>query len=382
MHRKSLILLLSSVSFLVIVGLVMLISTCVFNANANAADGYREAKKQGLWLFLGIGVCVGAALTDYRFWKKRNWMLYAGVVFLLVLCFVPGVGREINGESRWIEIGALRLQPSEFAKISVIVFLAYWFSRHPDGGNHFIRGFGVPLAVVALPLFLILFEVDIGTTAVLSATTLLILYVAGSNWKYLTGLCLAGVVAFIGMMSYAPNRVQRIMAFLDLEEHQNEAGYQQWLSLMAIGSGGLTGRGVGEGRLKMMYMPFAHTDFIFPMIGEEMGMVCTILVVLAFIFLVFSGFIIGAHAPDRFGTLLATGLVGYIGLQAFLNIGVTTAILPNTGLTLPFVSYGGSSLLIGFVAVGILINIYRQGVVEKGDDKDWVIRRKRITPRA
>lgn len=382
MHRKSLILLLSSVSFLVIVGLVMLISTCVFNANANAADGYREAKKQGFWLFLGIGVCVGAALTDYRFWKKRNWMLYAGVVLLLVLCFVPGVGREINGESRWIEIGALRLQPSEFAKISVVVFLAYWFSRHPDGGNHFIRGFGAPLAFVALPLFLILFEVDIGTTAVLSATTLLTLYVAGSNWKYLTGLCLAGVVAFIGMMRYAPNRVERIMAFLDLEEHQNEAGYQQWLSLMAIGSGGMTGRGVGEGRLKMMYMPFAHTDFIFPMIGEEMGMVCTILVVLAFIFLVFSGFIIGAHAPDRFGTLLATGLVGYIGVQAFVNIGVTTAILPNTGLTLPFVSYGGSSLLIGFVAVGILINIYRQGVVEKGDDKDWVIRRKRITPRA
>ena len=309
-------------------------------------------------------------------------MLYAGVVLLLVLCFVPGVGREINGESRWIEIGALRLQPSEFAKISVVVFLAYWFSRHPDGGNHFIRGFGAPLAFVALPLFLILFEVDIGTTAVLSATTLLILYVAGSNWKYLTGLCLAGVVAFIGMMRYAPNRVERIMAFLDLEEHQNEAGYQQWLSLMAIGSGGMTGRGVGEGRLKMMYMPFAHTDFIFPMIGEEMGMVCTILVVLAFIFLVFSGFIIGAHAPDRFGTLLATGLVGYIGVQAFVNIGVTTAILPNTGLTLPFVSYGGSSLLIGFVAVGILINIYRQGVVEKGDDKDWVIRRKRITPRA
>ena len=382
MHRKSLILLLSSVSFLVIVGLVMLISTCVFNANANAADGYREAKKQGFWLFLGIGVCVGAALTDYRFWKKRNWMLYAGVVLLLVLCFVPGVGREINGESRWIEIGALRLQPSEFAKISVVVFLAYWFSRHPDGGNHFIRGFGAPLAFVALPLFLILFEVDIGTTAVLSATTLLTLYVAGSNWKYLTGLCLAGVVAFIGMMRYAPNRVERIMAFLDLEEHQNEAGYQQWLSLMAIGSGGMTGRGVGEGRLKMMYMPFAHTDFIFPMIGEEMGMVCTILVVLAFIFLVFSGFVIGAHAPDRFGTILATGLVGYIGLQAFVNIGVTTAILPNTGLTLPFVSYGGSSLLIGFVAVGILINIYRQGVVEKGDDKDWVIRRKRITPRA
>ncbi|MAB76956.1 MAG: putative lipid II flippase FtsW [Verrucomicrobiales bacterium] len=381
MHQKSLIMLLSAVSFLVIVGLVMLISTCVFSAGADPTDGYREAKKQGVWLFLGIVLCVWAAMTDYRFWKKRNWLLYGGVVVLLALCFVPGIGRDINGESRWVEIGALRLQPSEFAKIAVITFLAYWFSRHPDGGNHLIQGFGAPLAIVSLPLLLILFEVDIGTTAVLSATTFLILFVAGTNWKYLTGLCLAGVVAFIGMLNYAPNRVERIMAFLDLEKHQDGAGYQQWLALMAIGSGGMTGRGIGEGRLKMMYMPFAHTDFIFPMIGEEMGLIFTILVVLAFVFLVFSGFIIGAHAPDRFGTLLALGLAGYIGFQAFLNIGVTTAILPNTGLTLPFVSYGGSSLLVGFVSIGILINIYRQGVVEQVEGKDWVIRKNRITPR-
>ncbi len=381
MHQKSLIMLLSAVSFLVIVGLVMLISTCVFSAGADPTDGYREAKKQGVWLFLGIVLCVWAAMTDYRFWKKRNWLLYGGVVVLLTLCFVPGIGRDINGESRWVEIGALRLQPSEFAKIAVITFLAYWFSRHPDGGNHLIQGFGAPLAIVSLPLLLILFEVDIGTTAVLSATTFLILFVAGTNWKYLTGLCLAGVVAFIGMLNYAPNRVERIMAFLDLEKHQDGAGYQQWLALMAIGSGGMTGRGIGEGRLKMMYMPFAHTDFIFPMIGEEMGLIFTILVVLAFVFLVFSGFIIGAHAPDRFGTLLALGLAGYIGFQAFLNIGVTTAILPNTGLTLPFVSYGGSSLLVGFVSIGILINIYRQGVVEQVEGKDWVIRKNRITPR-
>ena len=381
MHQKSLIMLLSAVSFLVIVGLVMLISTCVFSAGADPTDGYREAKKQGVWLFLGIVLCVWAAMTDYRFWKKRNWLLYGGVVVLLALCFVPGIGRDINGESRWVEIGALRLQTSEFAKIAVITFLAYWFSRHPDGGNHLIQGFGAPLAIVSLPLLLILFEVDIGTTAVLSATTFLILFVAGTNWKYLTGLCLAGVVAFIGMLNYAPNRVERIMAFLDLEKHQDGAGYQQWLALMAIGSGGMTGRGIGEGRLKMMYMPFAHTDFIFPMIGEEMGLIFTILVVLAFVFLVFSGFIIGAHAPDRFGTLLALGLAGYIGFQAFLNIGVTTAILPNTGLTLPFVSYGGSSLLVGFVSIGILINIYRQGVVEQVEGKDWVIRKNRITPR-
>ncbi len=381
MHRKSLILLLTSVSFLVIVGVVMLISTCIFSAHADTADGYREAKKQAVWLLLGIGACCWAAATDYRFWKRHNWLFFGTVVFLLALCFVPNIGREINGERRWIEIGVLQIQPSEIGKLSVVVFLAYWFSRHPDGGSHFLRGFGFPLAIVALPVLLILFEVDIGTTAVIAATTMLILFVAGTDWKYLTGLGLTAVAGFIGMMSYAPDRVERIMAFLDLEKHQHGAGFQQWLSLMAIGSGGMLGRGVGEGRLKMLYMPFAHTDFIFPMIGEEMGLVCTILVVIAFITLVISGFVIGFHAPDRFGTLLATGLVGFIGFQAFLNIGVTTAILPNTGLTLPFVSYGGSSLLIGCLAVGILINIYRQGVDEKAEEKDWVLR-KRITPRS
>tara|TARA_R110000850_G_scaffold216951_3_gene342412 strand:+ start:456 stop:1601 length:1146 start_codon:yes stop_codon:yes gene_type:complete len=381
MHRKSLILLLSSVSFLVIVGVVMLISTCIFSAQADAADGYREAKMQGVWLLLGIATCWWAAMTDYRFWRRNNWLIYGGVVFLLVMCFVPMVGREINGESRWISVGALQIQPSELGKFSIVIFLAYWFSRHPDGGRHLFRGFVAPLGIVALPLGLILFEVDIGTTAVLAATTLLVLFIAGTDWKYLTGLCLSGVAVFIGMMSYAPDRVERIMAFLDLEKHQHGAGFQQWLSLMAIGSGGMLGRGVGEGRLKMLYMPFAHTDFIFPMIGEEMGLVFTGLVIVAFITLVVAGFSIGFHAPDRFGTLLAIGLVGFVGFQAFLNIGVTTAILPNTGLPLPFVSYGGSSLLIGFLAVGVLVNIYRQGIDQETEERDWVTR-KRITPRA
>ncbi|MEM9280626.1 MAG: putative lipid II flippase FtsW [Verrucomicrobiota bacterium] len=381
MHRKSFTLLLASVSFLVIIGIVMLISTCVFSAHADSTDGYREAKKQAVWLVLGVGVCWWAAATDYRFWKRHNWTFYALVVVLLALCFVPNVGREIHGEKRWIEIGMVQFQPSEIGKVSLVVMLAYWFSRHPDGGRHLLRGFAFPLGMVALPLLLILFEVDIGTTAVLALTMILVMFVAGTDWKYLTGLCLSGVAGFIGMMSYAPNRVERIMAFLDLEKYQNGAGFQQWLSLMAIGSGGMFGRGLGEGRLKMLYMPFAHTDFIFPMIGEEMGMIFTILVVLSFIILVVSGFVIGFHAPDRFGTLLAVGLVGFIGFQAFLNIGVTTAVLPNTGLTLPFVSYGGSSLLVGFIAVGILINIYRQGIDERLLEKDWV-KRNRITPRA
>lgn len=380
MHRKSLVLLLSSVSFLVIVGFVMLVSTCVFGASANEADGYREAKKQAVWLLLGFGACWAAASIDYRFWKRYAWWIFGGVCVLLSLCFVPGVGMEINGERRWIGLGPLQIQPSEMGKIAVVVFLAYWFSRHPDRGGHFLYGFAFPLAILSLPLGLILFEVDIGTTTVLATTTFLVLFVAGTNWKYLTGLAMTGMVGFLGMLSYAPDRMERIMAFLDPEKHRLGAGFQQWISLMALGSGGLTGRGVGEGRLKMLYMPFAHTDFIFPMIGEEMGLLTTVLVVLAFITLAVTGFVIAFHAPDRFGSLLAVGLAGFICFQGFLNIGVTTSILPNTGLTLPFVSYGGSSLVMGFFAVGILINVFRQGRAKEEETRDWVSR-KRVTPR-
>lgn len=377
MYRKSLTALLVAVSFLTIVGFVMLISTCVFSAHA---DGYREAKRQGVWLALGIGVCWWAACTDYRFWKKQVWLLFAGVCVLLALCFIPGVGMEINGERRWIGAGPFQVQPSELGKIAIVVFLAYWFSRYPDCGRNLLRGFAFPLGIVAVPLVLILFEVDIGTTAVLSATTFLILFIVGVNWKYLTGLAMTGVAAFIGMLSYAPDRMERVMAFLDPEKHRLGAGFQQWISLMAIGSGGEMGRGIGEGRLKMLYMPFAHTDFIFPMIGEELGLLGTVAVVLAFIVIAVSGCFIAFHAPDRFGAILATGLVSYISFQAFFNIGVTTSIMPNTGLTLPFVSYGGSSLVIGFLAIGILVNIYRQGDHESGDASCWT-RRRRLTPR-
>jgi cell division protein FtsW len=293
---------------------------------------------------------------------------------------VPSIGVEVNGERRWIGFSLFQIQPSEIGKIAVVVFLAYWFSRHPDGGAHFLRGFAMPLGVVAVPVLLILFEVDIGTTAVITSTTFLVLFIAGTNWKYLTSLVMTGVASFIGMMSYAPDRMERIMAFLDLEAHRYGAGFQQWISLMALGSGGIAGRGVGEGRLKMLYMPFAHTDFIFPMIGEEMGLVVTLLVVAAYFSLVVAGFIIALHAPDRFGMLLAVGLVSLVGFQAFLNIGVAISILPNTGLTLPFVSYGGSSFVVGFLIVGILINIFRQGIGKEDEDKTWVLRR-RVTPR-
>lgn len=380
MHRKSAFLLLASVSFLVIVGFVMLVSTCVFSAQAPEVDGYREAKRQAGSLMVGVGALMAASLVDYRFWKRHVWTMLGAVSLFLALCYLPGVGMKVNGSSRWIGLGPVRVQPSEFAKLASVVFLAYWFSRHPDCGKDPVRGFLLPLAVVAIPIGLVLFEVDIGTTAVISASALLLLFVAGVDWRYLSGLVLAGVVGFLGMLHYAPNRMERVMAFLDPEEHKLGAGFQQWISLMALGSGGVTGRGVGEGRLKMLYMPFAQTDFIFPMIGEEMGMIGTLLVVLAFVTIAVCGFVIAFQAPDRFGALLAVGLVSYMVLQAFVNIGVTTSVLPNKGITLPFVSYGGSSLVMALFAVGILVNIFRQGRSKEAENKDWV-NRPRITPR-
>lgn len=380
MQRHSALILLLAVSFLVVIGFVMLVSTCAFTADsAGASDVYREAKHQGVSLIVGIVALCVAALIDYRFWKKHVWGILIATSFFLALCYLPGVGMEINGEKRWIGVGLIRIQPSEFAKIASVIFVAFWYFRYPDRGKSFGKGFIYPLSILAVPLALVLFEVDIGTTTVISATALLMLFVAGVDWKYLTGVILLGVIGFIGMLSYASNRIERILAFLDPEKYRLDEGFQQWISLMAIGSGGMSGRGIGEGRLKMLYMPFAQTDFIFPMIAEEMGLYVTFLIVLAFITLMVCGYVIGYHAPDRFGSLLAVGLSSYISLQAFVNIGVTTSILPNKGIPLPLISYGGSSLVMTLVAVGILINIYRQGRPAEEEMAHWMPR-GRITP--
>lgn len=326
-----------------------------------------------------------AAAVDYHRWQKHVWWIYGAVILLLVLCFVPGIGMEVNNEKRWISarllgISAIQLQPSELAKLAVAILLAHWFAMHPDCGKRFLKGFFLPSLFAGVLIGLVLFEVDMGTAAILTGTFFLLLFVAGVNWKYLGLLAGGGVAGLIGMLQIAPDRMARIVAFMDIEGNKREAAFQQWIGLMALGSGGMDGRGLGSGRLKMLYMPFAHTDFIFPMVGEELGLRATLLVVFAFVLVAVAGITIAFHAPDRFGMLLGLGLVCFIVLQAMLNIGVTTAVLPNTGLPLPFVSYGGSSLLGAMAAVGILLNVYRQGRQEEIESRFWV-RGRRITPR-
>lgn len=380
MAKKSVSLLLLSVGFLLGLGIVMLISTCAFSETSPADDIYKDAKRQVIWILTGVLVCAAAACFDYRLLQRWVWWLVGSVVVLLILCYVPGVGQEINGEWRWIRIAGFQFQPSELSKITIAAFLAYWFALHADSGGHPVRGFLIPVSVTGLIIALVLFEKDMGTAAVLSASFITILFVAGVKWYYLGTLLSVGTCGLALMVKLDPHRTGRILAFLDMEANKLGFAFQQWIGLMALGSGGASGRGLGEGRLKMLYMPFAHTDFIFPMIGEELGLVFTLMVVFAFLVLAVSGIAISFQAPDAFGRLLGVGLVCFIVFQAALNIGVTTAVLPNTGLPLPFVSYGGTALLTVMAAVGILLNIYRQGRMEEAENRYWV-NAKRITPR-
>jgi cell division protein FtsW len=385
MAKRSAHLLVLAVCFLVALGVVMLTSTTVYDGGAPSDDPYFGVKRQLMWVSIGLVACIAVALVDYREWFRFAWWIYAGVIALLVLCFVPHVGQTIHGESRWIDAGliglsAIQIQPSEFAKIALIVIIARWYAMRPDCAQRFWSGLVAPLYIGGFMILLVLFEVDMGTSAVMSVTLFGLLFVAGVSWKYLSGLAVTGSVAFFSMLAVVPNRVERLLAFLDLEAHRAGAGLQQWVSLLAFGSGGVSGLGLGSGRLKMLYMPFAHTDFIFPMIGEELGLPFTLAVVFSFVVFAVMGITIAFHAPDRFGRILAIGIVLVITTQAALNLGVTTAVLPNTGLPLPFVSYGGSALLSAMIGVGLLLSIYRHSDPRRPQTNLW-IPKGRITPR-
>ena len=243
-----------------------------------------------------------------------------------------------------------------------------------------IYGFAIPLVFVALVVSLIITEVDLGTTALIGATTFVIMFVAGTNSILLGALSASGLVGLLCVASWMPERMSRLLAFMHPENYKQDAGLQQMQALIAWGSGGMEGLGLGNGRQKMLYLPYAHTDFIFPMIGEELGLRVSLLVVFLFIVIIVCGMMIALHAKDRFGLLLGCGLVSLLALQAALNIGVTTSLLPNKGLPLPFISYGGSNLAACLFGIGILLNIYRQAKLEP-ENKTRVTVQGRITPR-
>jgi cell division protein FtsW len=361
MQRYSIYLLLISVVGLVALGLVMLFSTSAYAQEAHG-DMYYFIKKDVFWLIIGIGVCMLGALTDYHLWQ-RMWKIWFVVsAILLVLCFVPHVGMKINGSNRWVKLLFMPFQPSELAKIAAVFFVSWWFARQETDPRKILHGFLIPFGVVSVLIGLIAKEVDLGTAALIGATTLAICFIGGANWILIAGFFGAGLAGLISVAMFIPERAARMMSFLHPEADKLGKGLQQWQALIAFGSGGFEGLGLGNGRQKLLYLPYAHTDFIFPMIGEELGLLFTWLVILGFILIILSAGLIAANAKDRFGKILALGIILLISLQAAVNIGMTTSLLPNKGMPLPFISYGGSNLAVCLFMVGILINIHRIGI--------------------
>jgi cell division protein FtsW len=383
MARFSVLILLFAVSALAAIGVIMLASTSFFLEEAGNGEAYGKLVKQGVWLGLGLIAMVGLALTHYHLLYRMRWWIFGASMIGLVLCFIPQVGVEVNGASRWISLkaiglGVLQFQPSELAKLACAIIVAGWFARYEPLTREFVGGFLFPGGLIMIMVLLIAMEVDLGTAALVAVTGGMMMFVAGSRLIYLLPLVVAGAGSLWAVIQFMPNRVARIMAFMDLEKYKDGLGLQQWRALMAFGSGGLDGAGLGNGRQKMLYLPEAHTDFIFPMVGEELGFYGTLFVVGTFVFLVLAGMSIAKNAPDRFSRLLAFGITLTLGVEALINMGVTTALLPNKGLALPFVSYGGSGLLFAMAGIGILINIYRHSTCEQKNDLP-LTRRRRMT---
>lgn len=379
-----------SVVTLVSIGILMLTSTGAYAQEAKG-DPAIFLKKQLQWLGVGTVLCVTTALIDYRRIEKFRWWIYGTSAFLLLLCFIPGVGKNFNGASRWIGIAGQTAQPSEFAKLAAIIMVAWWYSRkemlvrnlRTPRAKELKHGFLIPLGIVLGLVGLIAPEVDLGTSCLIGGTAIVMMFVAGARIWHLLTLAILGLGALALVIKLMPERTGRFLAFLDPEKYPKDA-YQQVQGLVAFASGAMDGRGLGEGMQKFFYLPYAHTDFIFPMVGEELGLWWSLVVVISFLALLLTGTVVSLKSSDHFGKLLGFGIVSLLALQAALNMGVTTMLLPNKGLPLPFISYGGSNLAFCLAGIGILISIYRRGYGESHDPDGVQLRAKiqtRPTPR-
>ncbi|MCE0522737.1 MAG: putative lipid II flippase FtsW [Methylacidiphilales bacterium] len=364
MQRNVAYLLLIVMLGLIALGLVMLSSTSAELAPQDITGVYSNLRKQLVWLVLGGIACVFLSRYDYqKLLRHAPWMVGAACV-MLVLCLIPHIGVRVNGSPRWLRLAGWTYQPSEFAKLALILFLSWWMGKNQRHAREFLRGFFWPILCTGLIFVLMVRQEDYGTTSIMLAIMVAILFCAGTRLLYLLPVPVVGMLGIVAISLFNPQRMARWVAFLHPDQFRDGAGYQQWQGLIALGSGGLSGLGLGNSRQKMYYLPEVNTDFVFPIIGEELGMWVTLAVVLAFLIMVLCSGWITIHAPDPAGVLLGTGITVMIGLQALMNLAVVTSLMPCKGIPLPFISYGGSNLLTCMAAVGILFNMHRQGIYQ------------------
>ena len=322
-------------------------------------DSFFFAKRQ--LLFAGIGVIAMFFIMNVDYWTWRTWAKVLIIVcfFLLVIVLIPGIGMERNGSRSWIGVGAFSIQPSEFMKLAMIAFLAKFLSERQKNITSFRKGFVPALGIVFSAFFIIMMQPDLGTGTVMVGTCIIMIFVAGARISHFVFLGLIGLSGFAALVLSAPYRIKRITSYLNPWEDPLGSGFQIIQSLYAVGPGGLFGLGLGQSRQEFFYLPEPQTVFIFAILSEELGFIGGSLILLLFSILLWRGIRIALGAPDLYGSFVAVGVISMIAIQVMINIGVVTGLIPVTGITLPFLSYGGSSLTLMLMAVGVLLNVSR-----------------------
>ena len=344
---------------LICIGIVMVYSSSGVYALQHLNDDAYYLNRHLVFLCIGVVLTLLAMAIDYRFLQQYAKPLLSFNILLLILVLIPGIGWASFGARRWFKIGPISFQPSELAKVTLMIYVSDYLARKKGQIINFWDGFLPPILIMGLICLLVVKQPDLGTSLLLATIALVIIFIAGAQAKHLASLGLMFLPIIYFLVVRVPYRMRRIIAFIDPWQDSQGVGFQLSQSQIALGSGGIWGVGLGKSVQKMFYLPAAHTDFILSIIGEELGLIGTLVVILLFIAFIWQGARIIKRTKDPFGYYLACGIIAMIGLQAMVNIGVSIGALPTKGLPLPFISYGGSALIFNMIAVGLLLNISR-----------------------
>jgi len=340
-------------------GVVMVFSSSSIMAVRDYGDSLHFLKRQGAYAMLGFGVMALLMRIDLEVLRKAAWPVLAVCALLLVAVLIPGVGKKVGGAARWIKIAGFTFQPAEFVKIGLVLFMAHSLARKQDKVKSFRFGFLPYMLILAVLLGLLLAQPDLGSALTLGVVATAMLLVAGTRLSYLVSIGLFALPFLYFMVMNVDYRRRRILAFLNPWEDPSNTGFQIIQSWIAFGSGGAFGQGLGESKQKLFFLPEAHTDFIFSVIGEELGFIGVIVIAAMFMLLILRGLRTSLNAPNEFSCFLAFGITLLVGMQAFVNMAVVMGMVPTKGLALPFISYGGTSLVTTLAAIGILLNVSR-----------------------
>lgn len=382
LHKPDLVFL-GCFAFIAVFGMVMLSSVSTAVAFQNFQDSLYYVKHQLFNGFIpGLFACAATAIIDYRLWRRMGFTIFVASIILLLAVLIPGLGVSYGGARSWLDIGILQFQPTEVTKLAFILYLAAWMEKRDKRViKDFSDGLMPFLTSLGIVMFLIFLQPDVGTMTVIAMIAFMMYFSAGASLKHLFALGALGTGALAVLIKIAPYRAARFTVFLHPELDPQGIGYHINQALLAIGSGGIFGLGFGYSRQKHLYLPEVIGDSVFAIIAEELGFIACTVVLLIFLTMLYRGFRIARQAPDNFSRFVAAGVMSWIGFQSFINIGAMVGLLPITGLPLPFISYGSSSLIVLFAAIGIVINISRQ-TLEPGTSRSKILKTGRTAGRA